>query len=140
MIFHRERTRKLTKEERKFRENLIKENFWVKVGNYIYLQDKSNKKKGNYNYPKYKRSRISAELFFDRKLKSNEIVHHINGNTFDDSSENLKIMDEREHNSHHHAGDRFKRNKKTKKKYKRMCKDTSNSTKLKGEVLNFQWN
>jgi hypothetical protein len=45
--------------------------------------------------------RIVMEQRIGRPLKSNEVVHHINGNTFDNSIENLVIMDWSEHSKLH---------------------------------------
>lgn len=53
---------------------------------------------------KFKKSRLLMEEFLGRKLESDEVVHHINGNKKDDRIQNLEVMDEREHQSLHHAG------------------------------------
>ena len=41
--------------------------------------------------------RVVAELMLGRRLLKNEVVHHINGNRWDNSEENLQVMDKREH-------------------------------------------
>ena len=47
---------------------------------------------------KYKRKqREIVEQNIDRKLKSNEIVHHINGDKLDNDFSNLEVMTQKEH-------------------------------------------
>lgn len=61
---------------------------------------------------KYKRIRLSKTKFIDkhrlimekhigRELSSNEIVHHINGDSNDDKIENLEILTRSEHTKKH---------------------------------------
>jgi hypothetical protein len=45
--------------------------------------------------------RYIMELYLGRKLDSNEVVHHINGEKDDNRLENLIIMDRKEHASYH---------------------------------------
>ena len=45
--------------------------------------------------------RIIMENHLGRKLKRNEVIHHINGNKFDNRIENLMIMTPQEHNKLH---------------------------------------
>lgn len=48
------------------------------------------------------------EKFIGRKLKSNEVIHHINGNRLDNRLENLKIMNKKEHHRlHYPKGSKF---------------------------------
>lgn len=44
------------------------------------------------------------EDFLGRKLKDDEIVHHIDKNQKNNNIDNLKIMNYQEHLSFHHAG------------------------------------
>jgi hypothetical protein len=45
--------------------------------------------------------RSVMEQHIGRKLRSNEIVHHINGDRVDNRIENLSVMTRSEHMSHH---------------------------------------
>jgi len=66
----------------------------------------------------YKRIRINGKTYLEhrkiiekhikRKLKPNEIVHHINGNPNDNDLKNLKITTIKKHNKHHHCIKRIK--------------------------------
>lgn len=52
------------------------------------------------------RSRVVMEKFIGRELGSNEVVHHINGDSLDDRIENLQLMSRSEHTSFHLLRDR----------------------------------
>lgn len=45
--------------------------------------------------------RVVMERHLGRFLRSDEIVHHINGDTFDNSISNLELMTQSEHCRHH---------------------------------------
>lgn len=45
--------------------------------------------------------RVIVERYVGRSLKQGEIVHHINGNIFDNRIENLEVMSEGKHHSLH---------------------------------------
>jgi len=73
----------------------------VSKGDYYYaiVLDHPNRTKNNYVLL----HRIIMENHLGRILNANEVVHHINGNKKDNRIENLEVMIDREHSSHHHS-------------------------------------
>lgn len=59
---------------------------------------------GYYVFDGIKVHRILMEQYVGRKLKSSEIVHHINGDKFDNRIENLQLLTRAEHNKLHFKG------------------------------------
>ena len=54
--------------------------------------------------------RLIVEKFIGRKLKKNEIVHHVDGDKKNNSIENLQIMDKKEHDKLHFEERRTRKN------------------------------
>jgi len=55
----------------------------------------------DYKHRYMKEHRYVMEQYLGRKLKDNEVVHHINGDKTDNRIENLEVMTWSEHCTHH---------------------------------------
>lgn len=78
---------------------------FIAKNGYIYILQPNHPnalKKGYVGYIAEHRLVMSEHI--KRPLKSNEIVHHINGNKSDNKLKNLKLMLRKEHNSMHCIG------------------------------------
>lgn len=71
--------------------------------------------------------RKTMEDYLGRKLGFNEIVHHINGDTFDNRIENLEILSRAEHSRLHNKGSKHKPGSKARQ---RQSREVVNKRKL----------
>ena len=69
----------------------------ITTDGYIWIRVEGN----GYHHNQVKLHRYLMEIKLGRKLLDTEIVHHINGNKFDNRIENLTIVSRTEHNKIH---------------------------------------
>ena len=82
--------------------------------------------------------RLAMENYLGRKLKSSEIVHHINSNRSDNRISNLQVMTYSEHSRHHIP----KKNGRWSIKYDKctLCKRTDRPHHTRGLCKTCRWN
>lgn len=73
-----------------------------KSNGYIYIYAPNHHRANAWGSGYVKRCVLVAEKHFGKIIKSDEIIHHINGNRDDDRIENLAIMTRGQHTSLHH--------------------------------------
>lgn len=71
----------------------------VKKGDYLYAKVPDHPKRTKNNYVLL--HRVVMENHINRLLLPNEVVHHIDGNKFNNDISNLQLMDAKEHVKHH---------------------------------------
>jgi len=60
----------------------------------------------------FREHRLIMEDYLKRKLTSNEVIHHINGNTKDNRIENLQVLSNSEHSKlHNKKGNKYAKQK-----------------------------
>jgi len=89
----------LSQEKRKQIEELLTRGGRVKSKGYILLRMIRNKK-----IIKMKRSRAYFQYFYRIELEKSDIIHHSDKNKLNDDLANLQLMNQEEHSSLHHAG------------------------------------
>ncbi len=85
------------------------------------------------NYGYIKRSRYNMETKLNRKLKSTELVHHIDGNPLNDDISNLVITNRQKHIRENHCKYKDARNKYI--KLRKIYNDIESRQTLKNEFI-----
>lgn len=75
---------------------LWKGGFWINENGYKVLENQKDT-----NGKKVYEHRLMMEKHLGRRLKKEELIHHINGNKLDNRIENLMLTNRREHPSLH---------------------------------------
>lgn len=73
---------------------------WVGIGKPFFIKH-HNRYMITVNGVKIKYARYLMEQHLGRKIKKDEVVHHINGDSSDDRIENLQVLKRRDHSIHH---------------------------------------
>ena len=76
-----------------------------RLGSYYYVYKPGHQRAIKYGQTPYVlRAVLNLEKKLGRKLKKDELPHHHDGNKLNDSSRNLKLMNQAEHRRHHSVG------------------------------------